>query len=202
MYTSKQRLDHGVKHELGFEKLFTSFDGIQCEPFGQVLLPDSAREVLRNVKIHVDSDLGKELINTLPEDWRHIYKRGIGDYLPSLSRWDPDYILHENKEPIAFVEVKSSIVPTGNVSIEMSGLLAALVNSKRLGLLQIYAFSPCEEKDFWSYTTLEKLMEIACRPNDGSKTRGSNRPFVLIPKREIVCNLESVFVDHETTSTF
>ena len=202
MYTSKQRLDHGEKHELQFEKLFTSFDGIQCQAFGQVLLPSSTKDVLRNIKIHVDSDLGKELINTLPEDWRHIYKRGIGDYLPSLSRWDPDYILHENKQPIAFVEVKSSIAPTGNVSIEMSGLLAALVNSKRLGLLQIYAFSPCEEKDFWSYTTLEKLIEIACRPNDGRGTRGSNRPFVLIPKREIVCNLESVFVNDETTSTF
>lgn len=201
MFTLQQRLDYGHEHECVFQKLFSSFHGIGCEPFGQGLLSEMTSEVLRNVKIPVSSDLGKELISLLPEDWQHIYKRGIGDHLPSLSRWDPDFILHENKQPIAFVEVKSSMTTTGNISIEMSGLLAALLNTKRLGLLQIFAFSPCEEKDFWSYTTLEKLIQIACRPNDGRGSRGSNRPFVLIPKREIICNLESVFINHETSST-
>lgn len=198
MFDSKTRLSYGVKHEIEFENLFKRHLTIKCEPFGQVLLPDRAREILRNAKVHVDSALGKEWIEQLPEDWRHIYKRGIGMHLPSMSRWDPDYIIHEDKQPIAFAEIKSCITQTPNVSIEISGILAAILNKKRLGVLQIYVFNPWEGKDYWSYTTLDTLLEKAKWANDGIGTRGSNRPFVLVPKSDLMSNFENIFFNNET----
>jgi hypothetical protein len=200
-YTGKVRLDHGTRFEQAFEDLFNKHPTICCEPFGQVLLPEHARQILRNAKVHIESDLAKEWVNQLPKSWREIYKRGMGKSLPSMSRWDPDFIIHENKQPIATAEIKSCIRPGPNASVEVSGILSAILNTKRLGILQVYVFPPWENKPYWSYTTLENLIESVIDVRTGSNTNGSGRPFVIVPKKRLALNFENVFFHDETTST-
>ena len=201
MYSGKTRLHHGTKCEQEFQDLFNKHPTVKCEPFGQVLLPEHARQILRNAKVHIESELAKEWINNLPEDWREIYKNGMGNSLPSMSRWDPDFIIHENKHPIATAEIKTSIRSGPNVSIELSGILSAILNTKRLGILQVFVFPPWENKSHWSYTTLEKLIESVKEVKTGKNTNGSGRPFAIIPKQQLTFNFESVFFHDETTST-
>lgn len=196
------RLGFARKHEDQFETFVTEQSDWKAIPFGQILLNDECRNVLRNAHIPLKSDLATELLDLLPLEWRHIYKRGLSSGIPSLCRWDPDFLLALKDQPQYFIEVKSSLTKTENVSIEISCILAAILNKRRLGLQQLFVFTPFPGVDFWTYLTTEQLIQFAGRCFDGRGSWGSGTPFILISREHLTQPFTQLLNHNETTATF
>ena len=190
--TSSPRLTHARQIENRFKKHVQAFPDWTAIEFGQVLLNDDCREVLRKASLPIDTQISNDLIQLLPPFWRHIYKRGVGSGIPALCRWDPDFIVAKNKEPRFFVEVKSSMTKTGNIAIEISCILAAIVNQKRLGLEQLFVFAPSDQVSFWSYLTLEQMLLLPSKAFDGRFANGSGTPYVLLSKDHLTEEFETL----------
>jgi len=190
--TTSVRLTHAIQIEDRFEFHVQTLPDWEAIEFGQVLLNDKCREVLRKSIIPINSEIANELIQLLPPFWRHIYKRGVGRGIPSLCRWDPDFIVSKNKDPRFFAEIKSSMTKTGNIAIEISCILAAIVNQRRLGLEQFFIFAPSEQVSFWSYLTLEQMLLLPSKAFDGRYANGSGTPYVLLSKDHLTQDFETL----------
>lgn len=199
--TLSPRLRHAIAVEQSFADSISTYSNWEAIPFGQALLPDATHAVLQQLSIHPNSPEGRYLITLLPEDWQHIYKRGLKNGIPSLCRWDADFLMAFNGQPKFFAEVKSSRPGSLNASIEISCLLAAIWNKRRLGCEQIFIFSPFENVNYWTYLTLEQVLSFAGRPNDGNGARGSGTPFVLLSRKYLTNSVDKLLSIHETTST-
>lgn len=176
------RLRHGLKVEADFLEYINIKPCWRSRQLGQILCNDDIRNDLRKAKIPTKSKLGNELISLLPDYWQHIYKRGVGKYMPSLCRWDADAFCVYNGEPKFFTEIKSSMTRTNNITIEMSCYLAAIANRQRLGLPLYFIFSPFDENPYWTYLTIDQIADATVRVLDGRGCSGSATPFALVSK--------------------
>ena len=191
------RLVRGYQVEDEFIKYVNSQSLWKAHPYGQRYCSRELQEDLRGSDICVKSEYATRMIELLPEDWRHIYKRGLATSFPLLCRWDADAFCVFNKTPQFFAEIKSSITKSNNVAIEISCYLAALINRDRLGLPFYFVFSPNEINPNWSYVKLEDLPDCVCRVFDGRNTNGSSKPFLLIPKERLYSNLDHLLLAHQ-----
>lgn len=194
---STRRLDYGHQVEAQFRDWLDNQIGWSACEFGQDLLPEALSNDMRLIQLPLSDPIAQELIQLLPENWRHIYKRGVGQTMKSLCRWDADVLCKHYKRPVFFAEVKSSMTRTPNVSIEISCYLAAVVNRLRLGLPQYFVFSPQEPDGDWTYLTVEQIVEHACRVLDGNSTNGSGTPFLLIPKTVLTQKVSTLLFAQE-----
>lgn len=179
---STRRLDYGHQVEAQFRDWLDNQIGWSACEFGQDLLPEALSNDMRSIELPLSNPVSQDLINLLPANWRDTYVAGIGNSIKSLWRWDPDVLCKHNNRPVFFVDVKSSISTTDNVSIEISSYLAALANRLRLGLPQYFVFSPLRPGAEWTYLSVKQIESRVCSVREGSGAKGSKTPFLLLPK--------------------
>jgi len=194
MYTaSTQRLLNGHKTEQLFLDFINSKSLWRARTYGQRSLDNKLQDDLRRIAISSNSDYAKDKINKLPEEWRHIYKRGIGNSFPALCRWDADALCVYNNSPQFFAEIKSTKRSNHAVFIEASCYLAALVND-RLALPLHFVFHLNQPDIEWAYATLDEIPLIASRMHDGRNAAGSGTPFIIIEKDKLTKSVDQLLL--------
>lgn len=191
------RFAHGFKAEQDFRDYFNQRRFWRCYEIGQNVCDQQFKTDLHRIKVPVTSDVGQQIISLLPETWRPIYQRGIGNSIPCLSRWDADAICIFSEEPQFFAEIKSSITPTNNITVELSCYLSALANQLRLGLPMYFFFSPHEKNPHWTYLTLDQIPKATVRVLDGKGCSGSATPFALISKDFLTQTVDDLCFNYE-----
>lgn len=196
MYTSSQRLVKGHKTEYAFLDYINSKTLWNAHMYGQRSLDNALQNDLRRIEIPSNSDYAKQKIDLLPEDWRHVYKRGIGNNFPALCRWDADALCVYNKKPQFFAEVKSTKPDKDAAFVEVSCYLAALVND-RLGLPLHFVFHLNQPNLEWAYLTLDDIPNATSRIHDGRGVSGSGTPFLIIKKDQLTKSVDSLLTSCE-----
>lgn len=188
------RLAHGHQVEKDFRDYINARPNWRACEIGQNKCDEQLKRDLYSARISPKSAIGQQMINLLPDLWRHVYTRGVGKNLPSLARWDADAICIYNNEPQFFAEIKSSITRTNNITIEMSCYMSALSNQLRLGLPLYFFFSPFENNPHWTFLELQQIPDCTVRILDGKGCSGSSTPFALISKDYLTQRVEDLFI--------
>lgn len=194
---SAVRLARGHQIEAQFLDRMNSRALWTAHMFGQRNCSDRLQSDLRKVDIPISSEYAQNMISKLPEDWQHIYKRGIGKSFPTLCRWDADAFCIYNGQPKFFAEIKSTNPEYPKVTFEISCYLGALINSLRLGLPLYFIFYIGDPDLMWSYLTLDEFPNCVSRVLDGKNASGSGTPFALIDKKFLNRSLEDLLSLHE-----
>lgn len=176
------RYTHGMNIEKEFSDYISSGTLWRGLRYGQDNCPLETRKSLRTIQIPIDSDYAKQKINRLPANWQKTYVENIGNYFPSLARWDADMLCEYNGKACFFAELKSTNVKYSTTCIEISSYLAALTN-ERLGAPLYFIFNLPDKEIKWSYLSLDELPRCVVGICDGKSAAGSKTPFVKIDKR-------------------
>lgn len=195
--TATSRLQHGHAIEDQFIEWMNSKSLWNTHEFGQKLYDMKLQKDLRRSGVCVKSDQARSLIELLPEAWQFKYRRGVGNEMPLLCRWDPDVLCVYNGKLQFFTEIKSTANKGDLVFIEMSCYLAALANKQRLCAPQLFIFSPIDDATSWTYLTLDQIPELCAFSSDGKGSRGSQTPYVAIEKLHLQQTVDELLEKYE-----
>lgn len=184
----------------GAERSFTDWvhmnAGWHSEPYGQGLMSEEGRKMLRSSGFNGNSCIVENLIAGMSSDERRVYMGRVGA-VPCLTRWLPDRVVAYRSQMVFCPDVKTAISKTPNHAVEMSSLLGAQVHSQT-GVACLYVFPPNDFVSYWACATPEMIRQRASTIMDGRNTyRGSGTPFYLVPKRAIDTSLRHLMTEFE-----
>lgn len=178
------RSRYGSQAEDKFKKWVHLQPGWHIYPYGQGLMTEDARQMMRETPFNGDTAILEDLLASLRPEERMVYMARVAT-IPNLTRWMPDFVVAFRNAIVCAPDVKTSMSETPNWAIEMSSILGAKLHSKT-GVQCVYAFPPTPFVDYWSCASPDMLRERVFKVLDGRSTRGgSGTPFYLIPKRAI-----------------
>ena len=187
---------HGSKAEHEFKQWIHMQPGWGIEPYGQGLMTERSRQMMRETPFNGDSAIIEDLIAGLSSRERDVYMSRIAA-IPNLTRWMPDFVISFKGRIICAPDIKTSMSATPNWAIEISSVLGAKLHSKT-GVQCIYAFPPTPFVDYWSCASPDQLRQNAHKILDGKSVYGgSGTPFYLVPKRLVSLPLRQVMTEVE-----
>jgi hypothetical protein len=196
-----QRNGYGNKAEQDFKRWVHMQPGWHVEPYGQGLMTDRSKEMMRQTPFNGDTAILEELLSDLRPGERNVYMDRVAT-IPNLTRWMPDFVVSYRNSIICAPDVKTSISETPNWAVEMSSILGAKLHSKT-GVQCVYAFSPTPFVDYWSCASPDQLRDRTFKVLDGKRVRdGSGTPFYLVPKRAIDIPFRKVMTEIELNGTY
>lgn len=191
----------GNRFEQDFKQWIHKTPGWLVEPYGQGLMTEQSRQMMRNSSFNGNALVLEELIADLAPNERNVYMQRI-DTIPNLTRWMPDFVVAYRQTIICAPDVKGSISDTPNWSIEMSSILGNKLHSMT-GVQCVYVFPPSRYVQYWSCATPDILRDRACKILDGKSVRGgSGTPFYLVPKRSIDIPFKQIMTEIELNGKF
>ena len=176
--TFRLKLAHSLEDQ--FYDFIIAFEGWKVLPFGHRFSDQNLHAQL--VKI-TQSKLNQAEFSFLP--WFNDYQvrmQELGGF-PAFIRWDPDCLLLYQDKPVFFAEIKGGQNGYPNWAIEASGLIAATMNSKRLGIPQLMVFG--SNANTWDALPLEALLHVPMRFYSGKNAAGSKTPFLTFSKTHV-----------------
>ena len=176
--TLRLKLAHSLEDQ--FHDFINAIEGWEALPFGHRFSDQNLHGQL--VKI-TQNKLNQASFSFLP--WFNDYQvrmQELGGF-PAFIRWDPDCLLSYQNKPVFFVEIKGGQNGYPNWAIEASGLIAATMNSKRLGIPQLMVFG--SDADTWGALSLEALLGLPMRFHSGKNAAGSKTPFLTFSKTHV-----------------
>jgi hypothetical protein len=195
------RSRHGSQAEDDFKKWVHLQPGWHIYPYGQGLMTEDARQMMRETPFNGDTAILEDLLASLRPEERKVYMARVAT-IPNLTRWMPDFVVAYRNAIVCAPDVKTSMSQTPNWAIEMSSILGAKLHSKT-GVQCVYAFPPTPFVEYWSCASPDMLRERVFKVLDGRSTRGgSGTPFYLIPKRAIDIPFRKLMTEIELNGRF
>lgn len=195
------RSKYGNQAENDFKQWVHMQPGWHVCPYGQGLISDDVRQMMRKTPFNGDSDALEIMLAGLRPEERKVYIGRVAT-IPNLTRWMPDFVVAYRNAIICGPDVKTSMSSTPNWAIEMSSILGANLHSKT-GIQCIYAFPPTPFIEYWSCATPDMLRDRAIKVLDGKSTfAGSGTPFYLVPKRAIDISFRKLMTEIELNGKF
>lgn len=199
--TFKVRNSYGSQAENDFRCWLQMHPGWQVQQYGQGLMTDESRRMMRENAFSGNPKILETLIAEMQPSERKVYLDRL-DAIPNLARWLPDFVVSYRDTIICAPDIKTSMSDTPNWAVEMSSILGNKLHSLT-GVECVYAFPPTQYVDYWTCATPDLLRECSFRILDGKSTKGgSGTPFYLIPKRSIETPFKSLMTSIEITGTF
>jgi len=191
-----QRSSFGNKAEQDFKRWVHMQPGWHVEPYGQGLMNERSKQMMRETSFNGDASTLENLIAEMLPAERNIYMERVAT-IPNLTRWMPDFIVAYKNQIICAPDVKTSMSTTPNWAVEMSSILGNKLHSKT-GVQCIYAFPPSPFVEYWSCASPDQLRDRAFKILDGkSVCGGSGTPFYLVPKRSIDLPFKTLMTELE-----
>lgn len=158
--------------------------GWDAVPYGQALLDNRIRNVLRDTPFNGSGEKIEQLLAGFHPDIRKAYMDGIGA-VPTLARWTPDVLMIFKGKGICWPDVKdaSSRYPD-TWSIEISSMVSSVIHAW-YGIPPVYVFPPSKFFDYWTCSSATLINQLFTRAFDGRRASGSGTPFVTVPKLAI-----------------
>jgi hypothetical protein len=195
------RNGYGKKAEQGFKQWVHMQPGWHVEPYGQGLMNERGRQMMRETPFNGDSAILEELLAGLMPKERNIYMGRVAT-IPNMTRWMPDFVVAYKNAIICAPDVKTSMSTTPNWAVEMSSVLGSKIHSKT-GVQCVYAFPPTPFVEYWSCASPDQLRDRSCKVLDGrSVSGGSGTPYYLVPKRSIDLPFRKVMTEIELNGTY
>lgn len=199
--TFQDRNRQGSEAEQLFKRWVYAQAGWHVEPYGQGLMTERSRQMMRETPFNGDATVLHEMIASLRSDERNVYLDRIAT-VPNLTRWMPDFVLAYRNQIICAPDVKTSVTNSPNWAVEISSVLGNKMHSKT-GVQCIYVFPPTPFVDYWSCASPDLLRERASRILDGRSVKGgSGTPFYLVPKRAIDLPLKQVMTGIDVSGSY
>lgn len=195
------RNSFGGKAEQDFKRWVHTQAGWHVMPYGQALMPEECRRMLRESNFSGDTSIVEDMIAGLMPKERNVYMDRVAT-IPNLARWMPDFVIAHRGQVVCAPDVKTSMSTTPNWAVEMSSVLGAKLYSKT-GVQCVYAFPPTPFVEYWSCASPDQLRDRAFKILDGRSVRGgSGTPFYLVPKRAIDLPFRKVMTEIELNSKY
>lgn len=198
----KARRAFGDKAEDGFKEWVHKQAGWHVEPYGQGLMTEKTRGMMRETPFNGDSAILEQMLLDLEAEERKVYFDRLS-FVPNLTRWMPDFVIAYRNSIICAPDAKASMRPSMNWAIEMSSVLGSKLHSKT-GVQCVYAFPPTPGViDYWSCASPDMIRERRIRVLDGRNTNGgSGTPFYLVPKLALDLPFKHVMTGIELNGEF
>ena len=176
--TLRLKLAHSLEDQ--FHDFINAIEGWKVLPFGHRFSDQYLHGQL--VKI-TQNKLNQANFSFLP--WFNDYQARMQELggFPAFIRWDPDCLLSHQNKPVFFAEIKGGQNGYPNWAIEASGLIAAIMNSKRLGIPQLMIFG--SDANTWGALSIEALLDVPMRFHSGENAAGSTTPFLTFSKTHV-----------------
>ena len=176
--TLRLKLAHSLEDQ--FYDFINAIEGWKVLPFGHRFSDQYLHGQL--VKI-TQNKLNQANFSFLP--WFNDYQARMQELggFPAFIRWDPDCLLSHQNKPVFFAEIKGGQNGYPNWAIEASGLIAATMNSKRLGIPQLMVFG--SDANTWGALSIEALLGLPMRFHSGKNAAGSTTPFLTFSKTHV-----------------
>lgn len=195
------RNSYGNKAEQDFKRWVHMQPGWHVEPYGQGLINERSKQIMRETPFNGDSSIVEELIAEMLPAERNVYMARVTT-IPNLTRWMPDFVVAFKNQIVCAPDVKTSMSTTPNWAVEMSSVLGSKLHSKT-GVQCVYAFPPTQFVEYWSCASPDQLRERAFKILDGRSVRGgSGTPFYLVPKRAIDLPFKKVMTGIELNGQY
>jgi hypothetical protein len=199
--TFAHRNSFGSKAEQDFKRWVHMQPGWHVEQYGQGLMTERSRQMMRETSFNGDSSMVEQLIAEMLPLERSVYMTRVAT-IPNLTRWMPDFVIAYKNQIVCAPDIKTSMSTTPNWAVEMSSVMGSKLHSKT-GVQCIYAFPPTPFVEYWSCASPDQLRERAHKVLDGKSVRGgSGTPFYLVPKRAIDLPIRKVMTEVELNSKY
>jgi len=199
--TFSNRNKCGSEAENEFESWLQMNSGWEVQPYGQGLMTEKSRRMMRNSGFNGDPKILESLLAEMRPAERNVYFDRINT-MPNLARWLPDFVISYKNTIICAPDIKTSMSSTPNWAVEMSSILGNKLHSLT-GVQCIYVFPPSEYTNYWTCATPDLLRQCSSKILDGKSTKGgSGTPFYLVPKRSIEIPLKALMTSIELTGAF
>lgn len=194
--TYQQRRTVGDSAEQRFIAWVRRNSGWDAVPYGQALLDERVRKVLRNTSFNGSGEKIEELLAGFHPDIRKAYIDGIGA-VPTLARWNPDVLMIFRDKGICWPDVKDASERYPDTwSIEISSMVSSVIHAW-YGIPSIYVFPPSKFFDYWTCSSAKLINQTFCRAFSGKRSSGSGTPFVTVPKLSVGCPLRQLMTEIE-----
>ena len=191
----------GSKAESDFKTWVHMQPGWHVEQYGQGLMTERSRQMMRETPFNGDSSIVEELIAGLLPQERNVYMTRVAT-IPNLTRWMPDFVVSFKEQIVFAPDIKTSMSATPNWAVEMSSVMGSKLHSKT-GLQCLYIFPPSQFVEYWSCASPDQLRERAIKVLDGKQVSGgSGTPFYLIPKHAIDLPVRKLMTGIELSKGF
>lgn len=198
-FTNRNR--YGSQAEEDFKRWVHQQSGWNIRPYGQGLMDEDTRQMLRDTPFNGDSAILEDLLASLRPDERNVYMTRVA-IIPNLTRWMPDFVVAYRNAIICAPDVKTSMSQTPNWAVEMSSIFGAKLHSKT-GVQCVYTFPPTPSVNYWSCATPDMLRERSIKVLDGRSTwGGSGTPYYLVPKLAIDIPFRKLMTEIELNGKF
>lgn len=191
-----RRNSFGSKAEQDFKRWVHMQPGWHVDPYGQGLMTERSKQMMRETPFNGDSGIVEDLIAGLAPKERNVYMARVA-VIPNLTRWMPDFVVSFKNRIVCAPDVKTSMSTTPNWAVEMSSVLGSKLHSKT-GVQCIYVFPPTPFVEYWSCASPDQIRDRVFKILDGTSVQGgSGTPFYLVPKRSIDLPFRQVMTEIE-----
>ena len=182
--TYLQRRTVGDSAEYSFISWVRRNPGWDAVPYGQALLNEQVRKVLRNTPFNGSGEKIEQLLAGFHPSIRNAYIDGIGA-VPTLARWNPDVLMIFKGKGICWPDVKDASERYPDTwSIEISSMVSSVIHAW-YGIPPIYVFPPSKFFNYWTCSSAKSINKAFHRAFSGKRSSGSGTPFVTVPKLSV-----------------